>query len=279
MASLLIVSADFYSIDKIVRLSFRKHIRPVTVSTLEDCLFLSDKEEFVAVFIDSYLVKENAPQIAQEIWKSHPLCFVGIFSFRGRVYSESMLRITGVGVFHGQHAFSSINHVIQNLPLVKSPRQNRKILYVEDLYSARKIISTHLESLAYGTVVAVENAQHAITALQDDVDSFYCVVTDINMPDISGITLTSFIRNQAKFKHLPVIVITSFGHGENLLECIKAGASGFLVKPPRADDIKKELDKAVRIVINNLSPRLCSPEKAYLLEESLLQLTERRASS
>ena len=278
MASLLIISSDYFSIEKVERLCFRMHIRSIAAPTVEDAEFLLNKEEFVGVFVDTNLIKDNAPQLAHDIWSKTPLCFVGVFSFSDRVYSEAMLRLIGVGVFYGENAFAAMQTVIQNLPLVKSPKKHRQILYVEDLSSARKIVSTYIDSLGYGAVIAVESAQQALVVLDSDVDKYFCVLTDINMPEISGIELTRYIRNQPKFQHLPIIVITSFGHAENLIDCIKAGATGFLVKPPRQEDIRKELDKAVRIIINKLSPRLCSPDKAFLLEESLLKMQSQRRS-
>jgi CheY-like chemotaxis protein len=89
------------------------------------------------------------------------------------------------------------------------------------------------------------------------------------MPHESGIDLIRLLRRDTRVCHLPVLVLTAYATGENLLECIKAGATGFVVKPPHKKTFRRELEKARRIFVTRQSPRLCSPEEAHLLEEAL----------
>ena len=92
------------------------------------------------------------------------------------------------------------------------------------------------------------------------------------MPEISGIELTKKIRRNGKLKHLPVVMLTAYSSPEHLVDCVKAGASGFLVKPPRKNLLQQELGKARRIYNSRQSPRLCDPSDAERLEDALSKL-------
>ena len=94
------------------------------------------------------------------------------------------------------------------------------------------------------------------------------------MPDMKGTELIRSIRREETINQLPIIVLTAYATMEVLLECIKAGATGFLVKPPRKNTLREELEKAKRIYLNNLNPRLCRPEEAHLLEDAILARTQ-----
>jgi FixJ family two-component response regulator len=71
---------------------------------------------------------------------------------------------------------------------------------------------------------------------------------------------------------LPVIVLTAHGTVDALVDCLKAGASGFLVKPPAAKDLQHELGRAKRIAEHQLSPRLATDNEA----DSIRQILEDR---
>ena len=56
-----------------------------------------------------------------------------------------------------------------------------------------------------------------------------------------------------------------------LIECLKVGASGFMVKPPRKKDLVREISRALRICRDHKDPRLASSEEAELVSELLLK--------
>jgi FixJ family two-component response regulator len=70
-------------------------------------------------------------------------------------------------------------------------------------------------------------------------------------------------------KDIPVIALTAHGTMDCLFDCLAAGASGFLVKPPTKTAIRKELQKASRILVGRGAARLVRAEDVELLRESL----------
>lgn len=148
-------------------------------------------------------------------------------------------------------------------------REHFPILVVEDLDSPRDIICIFLESLGFSDVVGSRSASEGLKLLEADPNRFSCVVTDIRMPHISGKEMIEIIRSHDRLRHLPIIVLTAYGTVDTLVECLQAGASGFLVKPPKKNDMLRELSRAVRIKHGKLNPRLASHDEAEYIRNYL----------
>jgi two-component system chemotaxis response regulator CheY len=73
--------------------------------------------------------------------------------------------------------------------------------------------------------------------------NFQFVVTDWNMPVMTGIELLRAIRADATLKHLPVLMITAEAKKENIVEAAQSGASGYIVKPFTAATLEEKLNK------------------------------------
>ena len=145
-----------------------------------------------------------------------------------------------------------------------------KIMLVEDLDSPREIICSYIENIGYRNVVGVRRAKDALAMLRQDPDAFSCVLTDVKMPEMNGEELILAIRADADLQHIPVIVITAIGTVETLVSCLRAGASGFLLKPPKRDDLTRELARAVRTCAQKLSPRMIGSDDAEAIRELLI---------
>jgi FixJ family two-component response regulator len=124
--------------------------------------------------------------------------------------------------------------------------------------------------MGFDYVEGKRSVKEAIAALEGEPEKFSCIVTDIRMPEVSGQKLIEFVRNHEKLKHIPIIALTAYGTVDILVECLKAGASGFLVKPPRKPDLSRELGRALRITTRGACPRLASHDEAEVLREILI---------
>ncbi|NDC38575.1 MAG: response regulator [Proteobacteria bacterium] len=133
------------------------------------------------------------------------------------------------------------------------------------------MICSFVETMGFGQVQGCRSAKEALSLLTTDPSAYFCVITDMRMPDISGEQLIEQIRRHPKLLHLPVIVLTAYGSADNLLGCLRAGASGFLVKPPKRSDMARELGRAYRIALREGSPRLASPDEVEALRGVLEQ--------
>jgi two-component system chemotaxis response regulator CheY len=74
-------------------------------------------------------------------------------------------------------------------------------------------------------------------------NEFDFVVSDWNMPNMTGLELLQNIRADAKLKHLPVLMVTAEAKKENIIQAAQAGASGYVVKPFTAATLDEKLKK------------------------------------
>lgn len=119
--------------------------------------------------------------------------------------------------------------------------KNLKILVVDDFSTMRRIVRNLLKELGYTNV---DEAEDGIAALQKLKGSnFQFVVTDWNMPNMTGIDLLKAIRADVALKHLPVLMITAEAKKENIIEAAQSGASGYIVKPFTAGTLEEKLNK------------------------------------
>lgn len=119
--------------------------------------------------------------------------------------------------------------------------QNMRILVVDDFSTMRRIVRNLLKELGFSNVDEAEDGQVALHKLKNG--QFEFVVTDWNMPNMTGIELLRAIRADAQLKHLPVLMVTAEAKKENIIEAATAGASGYVVKPFTAATLDEKLKK------------------------------------
>jgi len=104
-----------------------------------------------------------------------------------------------------------------------------KTLVVDDSPLARKHISRVLGNLGISDITTAENGVDAISKIESNF--FDLVVTDYNMPEMDGETLTRFIREQSSQRSIPILMVTSEGDQSRLSAVQQAGVSGICDKP------------------------------------------------
>jgi two-component system chemotaxis response regulator CheY len=119
--------------------------------------------------------------------------------------------------------------------------KNMKFLVVDDFSTMRRIVRNLLKELGYTNVDEAEDGVAALQKLHGG--NFQFVVTDWNMPNMTGIELLKAIRADATLKHLPVLMITAEAKKENIVEAAQNGASGYIVKPFTAATLEEKLGK------------------------------------
>ena len=104
-----------------------------------------------------------------------------------------------------------------------------KILLVEDNNAMRNLVSTALDQHLDVDVFEAENGFAALKLIPDN--DFQLIITDINMPDINGLELISFLRQHPVYKGVPILIITTEAGEEDRKRGLAIGANGYLVKP------------------------------------------------
>ena len=106
----------------------------------------------------------------------------------------------------------------------------QRILIVEDSATMRSLLAASLEEL--GSPVKIEEAVSGFEALRLlPREEFDLVITDINMPDINGLELVSFIKSNAKYAEIPLVIVSSEGSERDRDKGFSLGADAYLVKP------------------------------------------------
>ncbi len=118
---------------------------------------------------------------------------------------------------------------------------NMKFLVVDDFSTMRRIVRNLLKELGFTNVQEAEDGVDALQKLGDG--NFDFVVSDWNMPNMTGIELLRKIRSDPALKHLPVLMVTAEAKRENIIEAAQAGASGYIVKPFTAATLDEKLKK------------------------------------
>jgi len=121
------------------------------------------------------------------------------------------------------------------------PDKNLKFLVVDDFSTMRRIVRNLLKELGYTNVDEAEDGVVALQKLRGA--NFQFVVTDWNMPNMTGIELLKAIRADDGLKHLPVLMITAEAKKENIIEAAQSGASGYIVKPFTAATLDEKMGK------------------------------------
>jgi two-component system chemotaxis response regulator CheY len=110
--------------------------------------------------------------------------------------------------------------------------ENKKALVVEDSPTMRHLIVFALKKLKQLTVVEADDGVDALKKLS--TDTYDLLITDINMPVMDGFKLVSMVRNDAKYKALPIVVITTEGAESDRARAIQLGANAYISKPVQA---------------------------------------------
>ena len=120
-----------------------------------------------------------------------------------------------------------------------------KILAVDDSPTMRRIIVNTLKRAGYANVIEAENGVEALGKLRGEGADF--VITDWNMPEMDGLTFVTQVRGDDALKGKPVLMVTTRSVKEDIVEALKAGVNGYVVKPFSPETLSEKISQ----VLNN----------------------------
>ncbi len=118
------------------------------------------------------------------------------------------------------------------------------ILVVEDSPTVRQLIAFALKRLPDTKVVEAVNGVDALNKLT--FENFDLIFADINMPVMDGLKLIGLLRNEPKYKHIPIIIITTEGAEEDKKKALALGANAYLSKPIHTYELLKVVDEFLK---------------------------------
>ncbi len=118
--------------------------------------------------------------------------------------------------------------------------EKRTILYIEDDPASRRLVERTLTFAGFGVLIAERGLQGIDLARQHHPD---LILTDINLPDLSGQEVASALRQEEQFDHTPIVALTAQGHGTADWEmAFAAGINGYITKPLDVEALAEQVE-------------------------------------
>jgi two-component system chemotaxis response regulator CheY len=118
---------------------------------------------------------------------------------------------------------------------------NMKVLVVDDFATMRKIVRNILKQIGFTNIVEADDGANAMEIIKSEKIDF--VVTDWNMPNMTGLELLKNIRAENNAKDLPVLMVTAEGLANNVVDAVKAGVDNYIVKPFTAETVQTKIEQ------------------------------------
>ncbi len=110
-----------------------------------------------------------------------------------------------------------------------SAPEKRNFLVVEDSAAMRQLLNMHLKNFKGSRIIEAANGAEALKKL--NAEKVDIIFTDINMPVMDGLKLISFVRQDPRFKTIPIVIITTLGAEEDRDRGLALGANAYIPKP------------------------------------------------
>jgi two-component system chemotaxis response regulator CheY len=119
--------------------------------------------------------------------------------------------------------------------------QNMNFLVVDDFSTMRRIIKSVLHEMGYADVTEADDGNTALPLLK--AGNFEFLITDWNMPGMTGLELLKQVRADPRLAKMPVLLLTAEAKREQIVEAAQAGVSGYVIKPFTPVTLKEKIEK------------------------------------
>ncbi|MCF8067802.1 MAG: chemotaxis response regulator CheY [Desulfobacterales bacterium] len=116
-----------------------------------------------------------------------------------------------------------------------------KILIVDDFATMRRIMKNILKQIGFSNITEADDGTTAYEELKKG--QFDMIISDWNMPKMTGLDLLKKVRSDEDLKGLPFLMVTAEAQKQNVIEAVQAGVSNYVVKPFTAEAITEKLEK------------------------------------
>lgn len=109
-----------------------------------------------------------------------------------------------------------------------------RVLVVDDMNTMRQLVKAQLKGMGFTIFFEADNGENAFKVLSEQFaknEPIDFVLSDWNMPVMTGLEFVKKCRSLAEYKNLPIMLVTAEGEQHQVIEAIKSGVSNYLVKP------------------------------------------------
>ncbi len=121
----------------------------------------------------------------------------------------------------------------------------KTILIVEDSATTRALIRAVIDEIGEFETVEASSGFEALKMLPQQ--QYDLIITDINMPDINGLELINFVRNNPRFTHLPIVIVSTERSEEDKKRGMALGATAYVTKPFKSFELQEIIKKTIGI--------------------------------
>jgi len=121
-----------------------------------------------------------------------------------------------------------------------SDHSNALILIVDDSSTMRRIMRLTLKKCGYENTEEAENGRLGLETAQ--TKQFDCIISDWNMPEMTGVEMVAELRKLPAYTSIPIMMVTTEGGKDAVVQALQAGVSSFIVKPFTADVLRQKMD-------------------------------------
>lgn len=125
-------------------------------------------------------------------------------------------------------------------------KPDMKILVVDDMSTMRKILKNMLKKIGFTNIEEADDGATAWPMIEEALGTdapYEFIVSDWNMPQMTGIDLLGKVRGHDQLKTLPFLMVTAETEQSNVVTAVKAGVSNFVVKPFTEEILKDKIAK------------------------------------
>lgn len=119
-----------------------------------------------------------------------------------------------------------------------------KFLIVDDMSSMRRIVRSLLKEIGFLEADEAEDGQSALQKLM--TGQFDIVITDIQMPNMTGIELLEAMKQEDRLRRIPVVLITAEARREDVLHAVELGVDAYIIKPFSKGTLEDKIIKIIR---------------------------------
>lgn len=123
--------------------------------------------------------------------------------------------------------------------MIKGPKNDIRVLIVDDFWTMRRIMKNIFYQLNFTNIVEADDGMAALDVLhREQID---LIVSDWNMPKMTGLELLKAVRADDALKHIPFLMVTAVAQQESLSEAMKSGLNNFIFKPFEAGMLRLKI--------------------------------------
>lgn len=115
-----------------------------------------------------------------------------------------------------------------------------RILIVDDSSTMRRILVNTVQKAGYPNCQEAEDGKDALAKLM--AGTYDLLMTDWNMPNMNGLELVEAVRADSKLKEIPILMVTTRNMKEDIVNAIKIGVNGYIIKPFDAKTLNTKIN-------------------------------------